>query len=206
MEQGICYQEKKNCALQIKRHQSTNQVCLVFFTFLFFSPSFFSPSIQEKELTLALRALSNFKTSEIEKSVQSMSNDEVDMLMKFIYRGFEKPSDKSCGVLLTWHEKVFLPSFKSFWTTLLMDSCPLPQPGAISNRQPQLELLPLRQSPPRHSPTRTISPLQFPPALNVTLTLFVMELSRRGQSEGEFSWFQIIQAGIVPGGLSKGIV
>lgn len=62
---------------------------------------------KEKELTLALRALSNFKTSEIEKSVQSMSNDEVDMLMKFIYRGFEKPSDKSCGVLLTWHEKAY---------------------------------------------------------------------------------------------------
>lgn len=27
--------------------------------------------------------------------------------MKYIYRGFEQPSDGSSGHLLTWHEKVF---------------------------------------------------------------------------------------------------
>ena len=61
---------------------------------------------QEKTLKLVLRVLQAFKASEIEKAVNSLDKDTVDVLMKYIYKGFEIPSDNSSAVLLTWHEKV----------------------------------------------------------------------------------------------------
>lgn len=33
--------------------------------------------------------------------------DLADILMKYIYRGFENPSDGSSAHLLLWHEKVY---------------------------------------------------------------------------------------------------
>lgn len=50
--------------------------------------------------------LSSFKSSDIEKAVGSLDKAGVDLLMKYIYRGFEKPTDNSSAVLLLWHEKV----------------------------------------------------------------------------------------------------
>lgn len=55
-----------------------------------------------------VRVLSSFKSSDIEKAVGSLDKAGVDLLMKYIYRGFEKPSDNSSAVLLQWHEKVKL--------------------------------------------------------------------------------------------------
>lgn len=52
--------------------------------------------------------LSSFKSSDIEKAVGSLDKAGVDLLMKYIYRGFEKPTDNSSAVLLQWHEKVKL--------------------------------------------------------------------------------------------------
>ena len=53
-----------------------------------------------------LKVLTSFKSSEIEAAVKSLDRNGVDLLMKYIYRGFEKPSDNSSAVLLQWHEKV----------------------------------------------------------------------------------------------------
>lgn len=53
-----------------------------------------------------VRVLSSFKSSDIEKAVASLDRSGVDLLMKYIYRGFERPSDNSGAVLLQWHEKV----------------------------------------------------------------------------------------------------
>lgn len=53
-----------------------------------------------------LKVLSAFKSSDIEKGVQSLDKNGVDLLMKYIYKGFEKPSENSSAVLLQWHEKV----------------------------------------------------------------------------------------------------
>uniref|UniRef100_A0A3B3U5U0 Actin-related protein 2/3 complex subunit 5 n=1 Tax=Poecilia latipinna TaxID=48699 RepID=A0A3B3U5U0_9TELE len=54
---------------------------------------------------LVVKVLSSFKSSDIEKAVGSLDKAGVDLLMKYIYRGFEKPSDNSSAVLLQWHEK-----------------------------------------------------------------------------------------------------
>uniref|UniRef100_A0A8C8GXP0 Actin-related protein 2/3 complex subunit 5 n=2 Tax=Oncorhynchus TaxID=8016 RepID=A0A8C8GXP0_ONCTS len=54
---------------------------------------------------LVLKVLSAFKSSDVDKGVQSLDKNGVDLLMKYIYKGFETPSDNSSAVLLQWHEK-----------------------------------------------------------------------------------------------------
>lgn len=61
---------------------------------------------QERAELLVVKVLSSFKSSDIEKAVGSLDKAGVDLLMKYIYRGFEKPTDNSSAVLLQWHEKV----------------------------------------------------------------------------------------------------
>lgn len=53
-----------------------------------------------------LRVLTSFRSAEIETAVKSLDRNGVDLLMKYIYRGFEKPSENSSAILLQWHEKV----------------------------------------------------------------------------------------------------
>ncbi|CAI9596590.1 unnamed protein product [Staurois parvus] len=62
-------------------------------------------SAKDRAESLVLKVLVLFKTNEIEKAVQSLEKNDVDMLMKYIYKGFESPSDNSSAVLLQWHEK-----------------------------------------------------------------------------------------------------
>lgn len=62
---------------------------------------------KDKAFSNALRVLTSFKVSEIEAAVKSLDGKSVDILMKYIYRGFEEPHDNSCAVLLSWHEKTF---------------------------------------------------------------------------------------------------
>ncbi|KAJ8357195.1 hypothetical protein SKAU_G00199890 [Synaphobranchus kaupii] len=62
-------------------------------------------NVKEKAEGLVLNVLTSFKSSEVEEAVQSLDNNGVDILMKYIYKGFEKPSDNSSAVLLQWHEK-----------------------------------------------------------------------------------------------------
>ncbi|XP_029985848.1 actin-related protein 2/3 complex subunit 5-like [Sphaeramia orbicularis] len=62
-------------------------------------------NVKERAELLVVRVLSSFKSSDIEKAVGSLDRAGVDLLMKYIYRGFEKPSDNSSAVLLQWHEK-----------------------------------------------------------------------------------------------------
>ncbi|XP_068174735.1 actin-related protein 2/3 complex subunit 5b isoform X1 [Antennarius striatus] len=62
-------------------------------------------SFQDRAEALVLKVLSSFKSSDIEKAVQSLDGNGVDLLMKYIYKGFERPSENSSAVLLQWHEK-----------------------------------------------------------------------------------------------------
>ncbi|XP_068427569.1 actin-related protein 2/3 complex subunit 5-like [Clinocottus analis] len=60
---------------------------------------------KERAELLVVKVLSSFKSSDIEKAVGSLDKAGVDLLMKYIYRGFENPNDNSSAVLLQWHEK-----------------------------------------------------------------------------------------------------
>ena len=53
-----------------------------------------------------MRVVMSFKSSEIDAVVKSLDQPTLDVLMKYIYRGFETPSEGSSALLLTWHEKV----------------------------------------------------------------------------------------------------
>ncbi|KPP64146.1 actin-related protein 2/3 complex subunit 5-like, partial [Scleropages formosus] len=62
-------------------------------------------NVKDRAEGLVLKVLSSFKSSDIEKAVQSLDKSGVDLLMKYIYKGFERPSENSSAVLLQWHEK-----------------------------------------------------------------------------------------------------
>ncbi|XP_069869528.1 actin-related protein 2/3 complex subunit 5-like protein isoform X2 [Dipodomys merriami] len=72
---------------------------------LIFGPSKLLPPSKERAQGVVLKVLTNFKSSEIEQAVQSLDRNGVDLLMKYIYKGFEKPTENSSAVLLQWHEK-----------------------------------------------------------------------------------------------------
>jgi actin related protein 2/3 complex subunit 5 len=63
--------------------------------------------VKDTALNLVLRVLMSFKASQVEEAVNSLDRDLVDVLMKYIYRGFENPSEGSSGQLLTWHERAY---------------------------------------------------------------------------------------------------
>ncbi|XP_004411236.1 PREDICTED: actin-related protein 2/3 complex subunit 5-like protein-like [Odobenus rosmarus divergens] len=62
-------------------------------------------AVKERAQGVVLKVLTNFKSSEIEQAVQSLDRNGIDLLMKYIYKGFEKPTENSGAVLLQWHEK-----------------------------------------------------------------------------------------------------
>ncbi|XP_019326693.1 PREDICTED: actin-related protein 2/3 complex subunit 5 isoform X1 [Aptenodytes forsteri] len=65
-------------------------------------------AVKDRAESIVLKVLISFKANDIEKAVQSLDKNGVDLLMKYIYKGFESPSDNSSAVLLQWHEKVRL--------------------------------------------------------------------------------------------------
>ncbi|XP_005055882.1 PREDICTED: actin-related protein 2/3 complex subunit 5-like protein [Ficedula albicollis] len=67
--------------------------------------SLFALSSQEQAQGTMLKVLTSFKSSEIEQAVNSLDRNGVDLLMKYIYKGFEKPTENSSAILLQWHEK-----------------------------------------------------------------------------------------------------
>jgi actin related protein 2/3 complex subunit 5 len=62
--------------------------------------------VKDAAFQLVLRVLKSIQNgSEIEKAVRQLDINAVDVLMKYIYKGFEKESNNS-SILLNWHEKV----------------------------------------------------------------------------------------------------
>lgn len=64
--------------------------------------------IQDAAFALVMRVLRSFPNpTEIDNAVKSLNDESIDVLMKYIYKGFERePRDGS--QLLVWHEKVFV--------------------------------------------------------------------------------------------------
>ncbi|XP_061388831.1 actin-related protein 2/3 complex subunit 5-C-like [Musca vetustissima] len=64
--------------------------------------------VKDHALNVTLKVLLSIKSSQMDQAVEVLDqNDLLDVLMKYIYRGFEMPSEGSSGHLLQWHEKVF---------------------------------------------------------------------------------------------------
>lgn len=64
-------------------------------------------AVKDAAHQLAMKVMSAFKSGDIERAVKSLERTELDMLMKYIYRGFDTPGENSSAQLLVWHEKVF---------------------------------------------------------------------------------------------------
>jgi len=63
--------------------------------------------LKDSSLNIILRVLLSFKIGQVEEAVAALDREQIDLLMKYIYRGFEIPSEGSSAHLLLWHEKVF---------------------------------------------------------------------------------------------------
>ena len=72
-------------------------------------------------MLITLRVLKSIKSEQMEEVVQSLDPDQVDILMKYIYRGFEVPSEGSSAHLLSWHEKAFAAGGLGCITRVLSD-------------------------------------------------------------------------------------
>lgn len=63
--------------------------------------------IKDSTFQLVLRVLRTIQNvNEIDLAVKSLSQDSVDILMKYIYKGFEREPKDSAN-LLNWHEKLY---------------------------------------------------------------------------------------------------
>lgn len=55
-----------------------------------------------------MEVLNSIKVADVAPLVKNLSTEEHDVLMKYLYAGMALPEKYNAGVLLTWHEKVFL--------------------------------------------------------------------------------------------------
>lgn len=54
-----------------------------------------------------MKVLLATKLSQIEEIVTQLDVDMIDILMKYIYKGFEITTEKKSSHLLMWHEKAY---------------------------------------------------------------------------------------------------
>ena len=65
------------------------------------------PLVSSAKTEMVLSTLMMIRASEIEKAVEQLDQDQVDVLMKYIYKGFENPGEGGSTHLLAWHEKAY---------------------------------------------------------------------------------------------------
>ena len=57
-------------------------------------------------MNILIQLLLSAKSAQIEEAANALDRDQLDILMKYIYRGFETLSEGSSGQLLPWHKKI----------------------------------------------------------------------------------------------------
>ncbi|XP_077263799.1 actin-related protein 2/3 complex, subunit 5 [Temnothorax americanus] len=63
--------------------------------------------VKDSARNLTQKVLLSIKSNQMDDCLAQLDRDLVDVLMKYIYRGFEIPTEGSSSHLLIWHEKVF---------------------------------------------------------------------------------------------------
>ncbi|XP_015434255.1 PREDICTED: actin-related protein 2/3 complex subunit 5 [Dufourea novaeangliae] len=63
--------------------------------------------VKDNARNLTLKVLLSIKSNQIDDCLTQLDRDLLDVLMKYIYRGFEIPTEGSSSHLLIWHEKVY---------------------------------------------------------------------------------------------------
>lgn len=53
------------------------------------------------------QVLLSVNKTQMDQIISALDTTQLDVLMKYIYRGFERPSEGSSAILLLWHEKVY---------------------------------------------------------------------------------------------------
>jgi actin related protein 2/3 complex subunit 5 len=66
-------------------------------------------NVKDKAAQLVMKVLVAFKSADIDAAIKVLDQSKLDVLMKYIYRGFELSSDGNGygAQLLVWHDKVF---------------------------------------------------------------------------------------------------
>ncbi|TPX56371.1 hypothetical protein PhCBS80983_g04580 [Powellomyces hirtus] len=62
-------------------------------------------TVKDKNTATVMAALAAAKSGDILNIVKSLDSKQVDILMKYIYRGMASPELYNSAVLLAWHEK-----------------------------------------------------------------------------------------------------
>ncbi|KZC11914.1 Actin-related protein 2/3 complex subunit 5 [Dufourea novaeangliae] len=76
-------------------------------TNIIFFVTFLSIFLNDNARNLTLKVLLSIKSNQIDDCLTQLDRDLLDVLMKYIYRGFEIPTEGSSSHLLIWHEKVY---------------------------------------------------------------------------------------------------
>uniref|UniRef100_A0AC35TMM0 Actin-related protein 2/3 complex subunit 5 n=1 Tax=Rhabditophanes sp. KR3021 TaxID=114890 RepID=A0AC35TMM0_9BILA len=68
-------------------------------------------AITEKAVSTVVKVLTTVRSPDIAASLKSLDDDEIDILMKYIYKGMELMAEGgTCNSLLSWHSQTFARS------------------------------------------------------------------------------------------------
>jgi hypothetical protein len=78
---------------------------------VFLSPKTFTNAVltlyfQDRVFNVFLKVISSYKSNDVDKAVKSLDSTQLDVLMKYIYKGFESAIEAYSAILLIFHDKV----------------------------------------------------------------------------------------------------
>lgn len=96
--------------------------------------------MQDRSVQTLLKVLLTIKSGDIDGIVKSLDQPQLDILMKYIYRGFEYPSEGSSAQLLTWHEKVTNTNRSIYYSLYFVSKLPVSLCTILLNKSGFLSL------------------------------------------------------------------